>query len=44
MKGSEAKLVSYIQGSDRRLIILVYQFNYDLKQENCKQFFTGKEV
>lgn len=39
MKGSEAKLVSYMQGSDKRFIIPVYQRNYDWKQENCKQLF-----
>lgn len=39
MKGSETKLVSYMQGSDKRFIIPVYQRNYDWKQENCKQLF-----
>lgn len=39
MKGSEAKLVSYMQGSDKRFIIPVYQRNYDWKIENCKQLF-----
>lgn len=39
MKGSEAKLVSYMQGSDKRFVIPVYQRNYDWKQENCKQLF-----
>lgn len=39
MKGSEAKLVSYMQGADKRFIIPVYQRNYDWKQENCKQLF-----
>jgi len=28
MKGSEAKLVSYMQGADKRFIIPVYQRNY----------------
>ena len=39
MKGSETKLVSYMQGSDKRFIIPVYQRNYDWKIENCKQLF-----
>lgn len=39
MKGSEAKLVSYMQGSDKRFVIPVYQRNYDWRQENCKQLF-----
>ena len=39
MKGSETKLVSYMQGSDKRFIIPVYQRNYDWKTENCKQLF-----
>lgn len=39
MKGSEAKLVSYMQGADKRFVIPVYQRNYDWKQENCKQLF-----
>lgn len=39
MKGSEAKLVSYMQGSDKRFVIPVYQRNYDWKTENCKQLY-----
>ena len=39
MKGSEAKLVSYMQGSDKRFIIPVYQRNYDWRNENCKQLY-----
>lgn len=39
MKGSETKLVSYLQGSDKRFIIPVYQRNYDWKIENCKQLY-----
>ena len=39
MKGSEAKLVSYMQGSDKRFIIPVYQRNYDWRRENCIQLF-----
>ena len=40
MKGSEAKLISYMQGSDKRFIIPVYQRNYDWRIENCKQLYN----
>lgn len=39
MKGSETKLIAYMQGSDKRFIIPVYQRNYDWKTENCKQLY-----
>ncbi len=39
MKGSEAKLVSYMQGADKRFVIPVYQRNYDWRTENCKQLY-----
>lgn len=39
MKGSETKLVAYMQGSSKRFVIPVYQRNYDWKIENCKQLF-----
>lgn len=39
MKGSEMKLVAYMQGSNKRFVIPVYQRNYDWKTENCKQLF-----
>ncbi len=39
MTGSEMKLVSYMQGSNKRFVIPVYQRNYDWKTENCKQLF-----
>lgn len=39
MKGSETKLVAFMQGSDKRFMIPVYQRNYDWKTENCKQLF-----
>ena len=44
MKGSEAKLVSYMQGSDKRFIIPVYQRNYDWDTDNCKQLFQDIET
>ena len=39
MKGSETKLIAFMQGSDKRFVIPVYQRNYDWKTENCKQLF-----
>ena len=40
MKGFEMKLVAYMQGSDKRFIIPVYQRNYEWKIENCKQLYN----
>lgn len=39
MKGSECKFVKYMEGSDKRFVIPVYQRNYDWKTENCKQLY-----
>ena len=39
MKGSETKLVAFMEGTDKRFVIPVYQRNYDWKTENCKQLF-----
>lgn len=39
MKGSETKLVVFMQGYDKRFVIPVYQRNYDWKTENCKQLY-----
>ena len=39
MKGSEIKLVAYMDGAKKRFVIPVYQRNYDWKVENCKQLF-----
>lgn len=39
MKGNETRLVGFMEGSDKRFIIPVYQRNYDWKTENCKQLF-----
>lgn len=39
MKGSETKLIKYMEGADKRFVIPVYQRNYDWKIENCKQLF-----
>ena len=39
MKGSECRLIEYMDGSKKRFIIPVYQRNYDWKKENCKQLY-----
>ena len=39
MKGSEIKLIAYMDGAKKRFVIPVYQRNYDWKIENCKQLF-----
>lgn len=39
MKSSECKFVKYMEGSDKRFVIPVYQRNYDWKTENCKQLY-----
>lgn len=39
MKGSELRLVEYMDGAKKRFVIPVYQRNYDWKTENCKQLF-----
>ncbi len=39
MKGSECKFVKYMEGSDKRFVIPVYQRNYDWKTENCRQLY-----
>ena len=39
MKGSECRLIEYMEGSKKRFIIPIYQRNYDWKIENCKQLY-----
>lgn len=39
MKGTEARLIEFMEGSKKRFIIPVYQRNYDWKIENCKQLY-----
>lgn len=39
MKGSECKFVKYMEGSDKRFVIPVYQRNYDWKIENCRKLY-----
>ena len=37
MIGSESKLLSMMEGADRKFIIPVYQRKYDWKKENCER-------
>lgn len=39
MKGTETKLIAFLEGSSNRYVIPVYQRNYDWKIENCRQMF-----
>ena len=39
MKGSASYLVQFLEGSNKRFVIPVYQRNYDWKIDNCKQLF-----
>ena len=39
MKGSECRLIEYMEGAKKRFIIPVYQRNYEWKIEQCKQLY-----
>lgn len=39
MKGSECRLIEYMEGSKKRFIIPVYQRNYDWKMEIIRSLF-----
>ena len=39
MKGSEAKLLGFMEGANNRYVIPVYQRKYDWKIENCNQLY-----
>ena len=39
MKGSEAKMIGFMEGADKRYVIPVYQRKYDWKLENCRQLY-----
>ena len=39
MKGAETMLVKFLEGSDKRFVIPVYQRNYDWKMGNCRQLY-----
>ena len=39
MEGKATRLIKFLEGSDKRFIIPVYQRNYSWKLENCKQLF-----
>lgn len=37
MKGNPKPILKYLEGSDKRFVIPVYQRNYDWKKDNCQQ-------
>lgn len=39
MKGSESKMIAFMEGADKRFVIPVYQRKYDWKLENCEQLY-----
>ena len=39
MKGSEALLLGFMEGADKRYVIPVYQRKYDWKNDNCRQLY-----
>lgn len=39
MKGSETKMIDYMEGAGKRYIIPVYQRKYDWKEDNCCQLY-----
>jgi uncharacterized protein with ParB-like and HNH nuclease domain len=39
MKGSETKMLMFMEGANNRYVIPVYQRKYDWKIENCKQLY-----
>lgn len=40
MKGNSKALLKFMEGSDKRFVIPVYQRNYDWKKENCQQLLN----
>ena len=40
MKGTSKELLKFMEGSDKRFVIPVYQRNYDWKKENCQQLLS----
>ena len=40
MKGSAAKMTSFMEGADKRFVIPVYQRKYDWREENCFQLYN----
>ncbi len=39
MKGSETRMLGFMEGADKRFVIPVYQRKYDWKQANCRQLY-----
>ena len=43
MNGGSKPLLKFMEGSDTRFVIPVYQRNYDWKRDNCAQLFNDLE-
>ena len=39
MKGSEAKIIDFLEGAGKRFVIPVYQRKYDWREEHCRQLY-----
>ena len=39
MKGSEARLLDFMEGANNRYVVPVYQRKYDWKIENCEKLY-----
>lgn len=39
MKGSEAKMIGFMEGADKRYVIPVYQRKYNWKLDNCRRLY-----
>ena len=39
MKGSETKMLGFMEGADKRYVIPVYQRKYEWKHEHCRQLY-----
>jgi len=39
MKGSEIKMIEYMDGAGKRYVIPVFQRKYDWKEDNCRQLY-----
>lgn len=39
MKGSQTKMIEYMEGAGKRYVIPVYQRKYDWREDNCRQLY-----
>ena len=40
MNGAKSRIIDYLDGTDKRYIIPVYQRKYEWKQNNCRQLYN----